>query len=229
MKPLIAISVDVDPEPLRFSLRWNYAEQVALAGGNPLLISPLTDLEPLIGLIDGWLIPGGEDMDSVHFGQELHAKARLQHPARWENESRLYEQLPSDLPILGICYGCQFLNVKRGGTLIQHVPDVVGHEEHSGGTMQKYSLLESSVLARSAMASSIEGKSYHHQAVDAMADGLVVSARAQDGTIEAIEDQSKAFWVGVQWHPERTPEDVATQNLFRAFIGAAAIYRGSKS
>ena len=95
--------------------------------------------------------------------------------------------------------------------------------------MQKYSLLESSVLARSAMASSIEGKSYHHQAVDVVAEGLVVSARAQDGTIEAIEDQSKAFWVGVQWHPERTPEDVATQNLFRAFIGAAAEYRGSKS
>ena len=140
----------------------------------------------------------------------------------------MYTQLPSDLPIFGICYGCQFLNVKRGGTLIQHVPDVVGHEEHSGGTMQKYSLLESSVLARSAIASSIEGKSYHHQAVDAVAEGLVVSARAKDGTIEAIEDQTKPFWVGVQWHPERTPEDPVTQNLFKAFIGAAAKYRGSK-
>jgi putative glutamine amidotransferase len=141
----------------------------------------------------------------------------------------MYAELPSDLPVLGICYGCQFLNVKRGGTLIQHVPDAVGHEEHSGGTMQTYSVLDASALARSALASTIEGKSYHHQAVDLVGDGLVVSARAQDGTIEAIEDQSKAFWVGVQWHPERTPEDVATQNLFRAFIGAAAIYRGSKS
>lgn len=94
--------------------------------------------------------------------------------------------------------------------------------------MQKYSLLESSILARSAMVSGIEGKSYHHQAVDAVADGLVVSARAEDGTIEAIEDHTKAFWIGVQWHPERTPDDVASQNLFHAFIGAAAKYRGSK-
>ncbi|MDH4387996.1 MAG: gamma-glutamyl-gamma-aminobutyrate hydrolase family protein [Fimbriimonas sp.] len=228
MKPLIAISVDVDPEPLRFSLRWNYAEQVALAGGNPLLISPLTDLEPLVGLIDGWLIPGGDDIDSSHFGQELHPKAQLQHPARWENESRLYERLPSNLPIFGICYGCQFLNVKRGGTLIQHVPDVTGHEGHSGGTMQKYSVSESTLLAQSSKVACIEGKSYHHQAVDAVGEGLVVTARAEDGIVEAIEDPLKPFWLGVQWHPERTPDDVATQNLFKAFIKAATEYRESK-
>jgi putative glutamine amidotransferase len=228
VKPIIAITVDVDADPLRMSLRWNYAEQVVLAGGNPLLISPLTDVEPLVDLIDGWLIPGGDDIDSVHFNQELHPMARLQHPSRWDGESQLYSLIDPALPVLGICYGCQFLNVKRGGSLIQHVPDSVGHEEHSGGTMQKYSVTESSILNRATGVTSIEGKSYHHQAVDEVAPGLIVSALAKDGTIEAIEDQSKPFWLGVQWHPERTPEDVATQSLFNTFIEAARNYRKGK-
>ena len=228
MKPIIAITVDVDADPLRMSLRWNYAEQVVRAGGNPLLISPLTDVEPLVDLIDGWLIPGGDDIDSVHFNQELHPMARLQHPSRWDGESRLYSLIDPALPVLGICYGCQFLNVKRGGSLIQHVPDSVGHEEHSGGTMQKYSVTESSILNRATGVTSIEGKSYHHQAVDEVAPGLIVSALAKDGTIEAIEDQSKPFWLGVQWHPERTPDDAATQSLFKMFIEAATNYRKGK-
>jgi len=228
VKPIIAITVDVDADPLRMSLRWNYAEQVVLAGGNPLLISPLTDVEPLVDFIDGWLIPGGDDIDSVHFNQELHPMARLQHPSRWDGESQLYSLIDPALPVLGICYGCQFLNVKRGGSLIQHVPDSVGHEEHSGGTMQKYSVTESSILNRATGVTSIEGKSYHHQAVDEVAPGLIVSALAKDGTIEAIEDQSKPFWLGVQWHPERTPEDVATQSLFNTFIEAARNYRKGK-
>lgn len=228
MKPIIAITVDVDADPLRMSLRWNYVEQVVHAGGNPLLISPLTDVEPLIDLIDGWLIPGGDDIDSVHFNQELHPMARLQHRSRWDGESRLYSKIDSTLPVLGICYGCQFLNVKRGGSLIQHVPDSVGHEEHSGGTMQTYSVTESSVLNRASGVTSIEGKSYHHQAVDEVAPGLTVSALAKDGTIEAIEDQTKPFWLGVQWHPERTPDDAATQSLFKAFIEAATNYRKGK-
>ncbi len=228
MKPIIAITVDVDADPLRMSLRWNYAEQVVLAGGNPLLISPLTDVEPLVDLIDGWLIPGGDDIDSVHFNQELHPMARLQHPSRWDGESRLYSKIDPSLPVLGICYGCQFLNVKRGGSLIQHVPDSVGHEEHSGGTMQKYSVTESSTLNRATGVTSIEGKSYHHQAVDEVAPGLTVSALAADGTIEAIEDHTKPFWLGVQWHPERTPDDAATQSLFKTFIEAATNYRKGK-
>lgn len=228
MKPLIAITVDVDSDPLRLSLRWNYAEQVALAGGNPLLISPLTELEPLVGLIDGWLIPGGDDIDAVHFGEELHPKAKLQHPARWVCESRMYEMVDPQMPILGICYGCQFLNVKRGGTLIQHVPDVVGHEEHTGGTMQTYSVVGASALARSTGTQSIEGKSYHHQAVGALGAKLAVTATASDGTIEAIEDDSRPFWVGVQWHPERTPDDAATKNLFNAFVSAAKTFQENK-
>lgn len=224
MKPLIAITSDIQPDS-RHSLNWNYAEQVALAGGNPLIVSPLTDLTEVVELFDGWLIPGGADFDSVHYGQDLHPKAELQHPARWEMEARMYSLVAPDLPILGICGGCQFINVIRGGSLFQHIPDQVGHEEHSGGTLQDYKVSEHSVLARSASTTVITGKSYHHQAVDRLGEGLVISAYSQDGTVEAIEDQSKLFCVGVQWHPERTPDDSATKNIFKAFVAAAQEFK----
>lgn len=227
MKPLIAITTDLQSDS-RHTLNWNYPEQVAKAGGNPIIISPLTDLEEVVGLFDGWLIPGGNDFDSAYYGQPLHPKAELQHPARWEMEQKLYSLIPSDLPILGICGGCQFINVIRGGTLHQHIPEILGHESHSGGTLQDYSVFEQSVLARSANAVKIVGKSYHHQAVDKLGSELTITARSEDGTVEAIEDQSKPFCVGVQWHPERTPDDLATQNLFKAFIDAASSFREGK-
>jgi putative glutamine amidotransferase len=233
-KPLIAITVDVIPEPDnertrgRLSLNWNYAQMVAEAGGNPLLVTPLTDTGEIASLIDGWLIPGGDDIDASHFGEENHPKVGLQDPRRWEMESGLYSNISPELPILGICYGCQFLNVKRGGSLIQHVPDVVNHESHSGGTMQTYHVASSSFLAKYAGTDWIEGKSYHHQAVGQLGQGLEVVAKTEDGTVEAIEDKTKPFLVGVQWHPERTPDDEATRSLFREFIAAAKTYSESK-
>jgi putative glutamine amidotransferase len=234
MKPLIAITVDArhNPDDPRtqgeLSLHWNYAEQVSIAGGNPILVTPMTDMEAIAPLIDGWLIPGGDDLDAKHFGEENHPKVGLQDPKRFEMESRLYQLVSPELPILGICYGCQYLNVKRGGKLIQHLPDVVNHESHSGGTLQTYEIDSSSKLASVAQTTQITGKSYHHQAVGKLGRELVITARAEDGTVEAIEDPSKPFLIGVQWHPERTPDDPATQNLFRQFIEAAKAYSKSK-
>lgn len=234
MKPLIGITVDpsFDAEDPRsrgkLCLNWNYAEQVSLAGGNPILISPLTDVSEIAPMLDGWLIPGGDDIDAKHFGQENHPRASLQDPKRWEVESALYDLIGDSVPIFGICYGSQFLNVKRGGTLIQHVPDVAGHEEHTGGTLQEYAIADGSRLASLSGFRTISGKSYHHQAVDAVGQGLKVSAHASDGIIEAVEDASKEFFVGVQWHPERTPEDAATRNLFSEFVAAAKRFREAR-
>jgi len=228
LKPLIVITSDIQSDS-RLTLNWNYAEQIAKAGGNPIIVSPLTDLEEVVELFDGWLIPGGADFDSAHYGQELHPKAELQHPERWKMEERMYSLIPKDLPVLGICGGCQFLNVIRGGSLHQHLPDVVGHDEHSGGTIQNYMVSEQSGLAAASQSLKISGKSYHHQSVDRLGVGLVVTAHSEDGTVEAVEDPSRSFCIGVQWHPERTPEDSATQNLFKAFIEAASKYRGERS
>jgi putative glutamine amidotransferase len=233
VKPIIGITVDCvhDPEDIRtrgkLTLNWNYAQSVADAGGVPLILPPMADMATVAGLIDGWLVPGGDDIDACHFGQENHPKVSLQDPARYAGEKRLFEAADPAMPVLGICYGCQFLNVVRGGTLHQHVPDHVGHEQHSGGTLQKYDLAESK-LKTLVGDEAIEGKSYHHQAVDQVAQGLQVVARHEDGTVEAVEATDRPWMIGVQWHPERTPEDAATQRIFSEFIAAAARYAESK-
>lgn len=231
MKPLIAITTDCDFDATnprskgKISLNYNYAEQVALAGGNPILVSPVTDLAELLPLISGWLIPGGADMDATHFGEANHPEVELMNPKRWETETALFKMVDARLPILGICYGCQFMNVMRGGSLIQHLPDVVSHDQHSGGTMQQYAIAGSSRLYGHTGAATIEGASYHHQAVNRLGNGLDIVSRHEDGTVEAVEDPLHPFFVGVQWHPERTPEDVATQNLFKSFVNAARDYQ----
>ncbi len=234
-RPLIAITVDCahDPEDARsrgrLQLNWNYAECVQRAGGNPILITPLTDVAPLLPLIDGWLIPGGDDIDAKHFGEENHPKVGLQDPKRFESESNLYKSVDAELPIFGICYGAQFLNVKRGGSLVQHLPDVVDHEEHTKGTLQEYSLEPGSKLARIVGSEQAIGKSYHHQAVNRLGEGLRVNAHFSDGTVEGVEDPTHPFLVGVQWHPERTPEDPATLALFDTFIQQARSFRAKKA
>lgn len=235
MKPLIGITVDVtfEPENARsrgaLKLNYNYAEEVAKAGGNPILITPLTDIAQIAQLLDGWLIPGGADMDAAQFGEENHPTVELQDPKRFEMEDRLYQSIAHDLPVLGICYGCQFLNVKRGGSLIQHVPDRVGHDQHSGGTLQLYKIEEDSKLFASVgQLNKTTGASYHHQAVGRVGSHLQTSAFAEDGIIEAIEDPAHPFFIGVQWHPERTPNEEATRSLFSSFIQAAISYRKSK-
>lgn len=233
MKPIIAITVVSEHEPEdarsrgKLTLNWNYAEAVANAGGVPILIPPTADMDEVAKIVHGWLIPGGADIDAKHFGQENHPAVELGHPSRFEAEHRLYRAANPDMPIFGICYGCQFLNVVRGGTLIQHVPDVVGHEAHSGGTLQSYRIDPSSDLAAKSGATEIVGKSYHHQAVDRVADGLRVVAHAEDGTIEAVEASDRPWMIGVQWHPERTPDDAPTQRLFESFVAAARAYAES--
>ena len=235
MKPLIGISVESrhDEADARgqghLHLNWNYASMVAEAGGVPILMPPTADPETLAGLIDGWLIPGGADIDARRWGEENHEKVELQHPSRFDFEASLYRAADPELPIFGICYGCQFLNVVRGGTLIQHVPDVVGHGGHSGGNMQEYAIESASKLAAESGADRISGKSYHHQAVGRLAVGLAITARAEDGTIEAVEANDRPWQIGVQWHPERTPSDPPTRRLFEAFVAAAGRYKEAKA
>ena len=234
MKPLIGITVDCEFDELndrsngKLTLNWNYAARVAEAGGSPILITPLTDLTSIVPLLAGWLIPGGADMDARHYGEENHSESVLMSPLRWEMENELFGLVDPLMPILGICYGCQFINVMRGGNLIQHLPDVVDHPEHVGGTLQPYEIASGSKVALITKHETIEGKSYHHQSVNRLGLGLEVVGKHGDGTIEAIEDPTKPFFIGVQWHPERTPRDEATENLFRAFVQAAQTYAEAK-
>ncbi len=234
MKPIIGITLDCkhDPEDDRshgtMSLNWNYAQAISEAGGVPIIIPPTADLEEISRLLDGWLIPGGRDIDPEHWNEPTHPRTRLQDPRRYEVEAELHGAADPDMPILGICYGCQFVNVVRGGSLIQDLGDVVS-TDHTGGAAAEYAIAPGSKLAEVVGASRMEGKSYHHQAIGKVGEGLRTVARHADGTIEAIEATDRPWVIGVQWHPERTLGDTASRRLFEGFVRAAAAFRSARS
>ncbi len=235
MKPIIAITVDCnfqnanDRNRGRLELNWNYAQAVADAGGTPILIAPQAEPSEVARLIDGWLIPGGNDIDAGNWGEQNHPEVKPIEQARFDAEKALYQAIDPAMPVLGICYGCQFINVAQGGSLEQHLPDLVGHDDHRGGTLQCYNVDADSKLAAAIQGSRIQGKSYHHQAIHRAGRDIRVVGKDEEGVVEAIEATNRPWMIGVQWHPERTPEDPATQRLFKTFVAAAAEYRRSKT
>jgi putative glutamine amidotransferase len=232
--PIIGITVEGrrsdDPRTGgKLELNWNYPQAVAEAGGVPILLPPTTDPAAVASILDGLLVPGGLDIDASEFGEENHPEAELQDPTRFAFEKALYRAMSPEAPVLGICYGCQFLNVVEGGTLQQHLPDELGHNEHSGGRLERLELEPGSKVALATGASRVEGKSYHHQAIARAGGDVRVVGRGEDGVIEAIEVASREWAVGVQWHPERTQGDPAMRQLFRAFVERAAAFRAARN
>jgi putative glutamine amidotransferase len=235
MKPIIGITVEVlpssegDGERKRYVLDKNYPKAIEAEGGNPIVILPETHLDAVLPLLDGWLIPGGRDIDASEWGESNHPSVSLQDPARLRAEKEIFRLADPSMPILGICYGCQLVNVLRGGSLEQHLPDRLGDRRHEGGTPASYAVEPGSILAAAIGEDLAQGRSYHHQGVAKLGAGLRVTARHEDGTIEAIEATDRPWLVGVQWHPERTLEDESSRGIFRAFVEAAARYRAMRS
>lgn len=204
-----------------------YVEMVAAAGGIPVLLPPAGVARPeLVRRLDGLVLTGGADVDPVRYGGPSSGIPGYTRPDRDESEFGLFELArAADMPIFAVCRGLQLANVALGGTLIPHLPDVVGHEEHSGVeggfTAIRVLTIAGSRIARSAGAE-LKVHCHHHQAVDRLAEGLAATAYAADGTIEAVESTDGSFLVGVQWHPEA---DATDRRLIRALVEAADTYR----
>ncbi len=206
-----------------------YFEGVTRAGGIALLLPPQPVdhdiIDRVLDRLDGLVITGGPDVDPARYGQQPHPATNAPATQRDAWEFALLESaLRRRIPVLGVCRGAQVLNAALGGTLHQHLPDVIGHTHHQkGDAVFGTSAVRTVPGTRLAdlIGETSDAQCYHHQAIDRIGDGLVVSARDADGVIEAVELPGDAFVVGVQWHPEETLDDL---RLFAAVVEAARTY-----
>ncbi|MEU4536837.1 gamma-glutamyl-gamma-aminobutyrate hydrolase family protein [Streptosporangium sp. NPDC023825] len=225
-RPVIGITCYV--EPARFTvwetttalLPYDYVDHVARAGGQPVILPPAGDPATLAGRLDGLILAGGGDVGPERYGQEPHERTGHVRPFRDDAELGLVRAaLERGLPFLGVCRGMQVLNVSLGGTLHQHLPDVVGHPGHAPapgryGRMPVW-LAPGSRTSKIFGTETVDVAHYHHQALDRLAAGLSVTAHAEDGTIEAVEVDDHPFAVAVQWHPETDDESALFEALVR--------------
>jgi gamma-glutamyl-gamma-aminobutyrate hydrolase PuuD len=201
----------------------DYIHSVADAGGIPVVLSPVAGIaEALIRRIDGLVLTGGADVDAGLFGAERHPKTQRPDTVRDEFEIALLDAaVARELPVLAICRGIQVLNVRRGGTLHQHLPDIGADSDHMEvpGTFGQHRVRIDPASQLGAIIGLAEESvpTHHHQAVDRIGKGLVASAWADDGTVEALEDPQLRFLVAVQWHPEMGDD----RSLFEGLIAAA--------
>jgi len=206
-----------------------YLDAVDAAGGVPLLLPPVGTDPSVLDLLDGLIIAGGCDVDPSSYDAAPHPETVDTRPGRDDHEAVLIKAaLDRDLPLLAICRGLQMLNVTLGGTLEQHLPDVVAHDEHRpspavfGQTEVK---VEPGSLTGRLFGEQTTVRCYHHQALGLVAPDLKVTARAGDGTVEAAEVEGRPFALGVQWHPEENPDDL---RLFTALVAEGKRRRASR-
>ena len=214
----------------------DYRQSVLHVGGDVRILEPSAGVQAALAGIDGLLLTGGDDVAPVRYGETPHPAIVEVEPERDEFELKLVaEARARDLPIFGICRGVQVLNVAYGGTLVQDIPsqvpgalthslDVPPNEPYSLAHevwLDKDTLLAKLMGERLSDTDACEVNSRHHQAVKQVAPGLVVSATAPDGVVEAIEDPAARFCLGVQWHPENFWRTGEFRPLFEGFLEAA--------
>lgn len=201
-----------------------YIDAVELSGGVAVLVPPQkldsASAKTILNGLDGLIVTGGRDVDPSRYGQSSAPLTDEPDTLRDQTEIALLESaIETNLPFLGICRGAQLLNVARGGSLIQHLPDVVGTEKYqiSKGVFNPVPVKVSkdSKLGGIVGEEVLNAMMYHHQAVDQVGEGLVVTAISEDGVVEALEFAGNKFGVAVQWHPEQDLEDL---RIFKAFI-----------
>ena len=246
-RPLIGVStsevrIAEQVEPIRYgepphremALGLKYLQAIERAGGLPVVLPPLalTAVTPLLERLSGLCLSGGPDLDPDNYSSRPHPQLGPTEPDLDRFELALARDADArGLPILAICRGAQALNVARGGSLHQHLPDDVGgplhHRQYEPSDRPTHSVdvKAGSQLARVLGETRVEVNSFHHQAIRELGSGLRAVAWASDGVIEGIEAPERDFVVGVQWHAEGIAERADQHALFAGFVEAAQSVR----
>lgn len=244
MKPLIGVTTSElrpgelatlrrhgEPPNPEMALGMTYVRALEAAGALPVVVPPLSeaDIPRVLARFDALVLSGGPDLAPSAYGAEPHQELGSTEPGLDTFEYAMAtEALSLGLPILGICRGAQTLNVARGGTLHQHLPDVAGdliaHRQSVDGRVPTHpvKILPGSRLAAVVGTTQLSVNSFHHQAVDRLGDGLLACAWAPDGVVEAIEDPDHSFVVAVQWHAETLQGVPGQPALFDELVSIAA-------
>jgi putative glutamine amidotransferase len=205
-----------------------YSEAVQRAGGIAVLLPPdealIEDPDSLLDALDGLILAGGRDVDPALYGAERHRDTDEPRAERDAFEIALARRaMERNIPVLGVCRGMQVMNVARGGTLVQHLPEHVGSDTHRrtlgtfDGNDHPVRLAEGSLAEQATGAPRHPTLSHHHQGIDRVGEGLAVSGWSEDDQLpEALEDPDLRFALGVQWHPEADPDSSVIAALVEA-------------
>ena len=229
-RPFIAVTTDYVTGKPHYMLPWTYCEAIEKAGGLPVMLPYKADLSLVpeyVDKFDGFVLAGGDDLDPSLYGQEYHPMAQRIDPDRQKFEFALLVEIEKRrAPVLGVCLGSQVMNVYRGGSLHQFLPDLTRDSalEHrrldDWGRRHGVTIEPDTHIGRAIGKREIISNTSHKQAVDRLGRNLRITARAPDGVIEGTEDPSLPFFVGVQWHPERQNEERDHLAIFRALVEA---------
>ncbi|MHC5113370.1 MAG: gamma-glutamyl-gamma-aminobutyrate hydrolase family protein [Planctomycetota bacterium] len=218
-RPVIGITPDVEGEKLKVGRA--YARAVQRAGGVPLVLATeLGAVDDYVRLCDGFILSGGDDPDMTQWGIAMHPKAKAIDPGRQAFEWALLDTLAArrERGVLGVCLGMQLMALHGGGELDQHLPDTLAtaadHWDH--GTHPVHGELGEGVV-----------RSHHRQAITEPGR-LRVVATAHDGVIEAVRDEARPFYLGVQWHPECTEQEHLGFELVRALVESCGVTPGCR-
>ncbi len=227
--PRIGVTTADDPTPD------NYVAAVERCGGEPIVLKNIVaTLEEVLAGLDGLLISGGSDIDPQYYDAPLHPSASLGDPARDAFELAIVRRAAEcGIPTLAICRGLQIANVAWGGSLYQHIPELLDGQHIHDDPARKFipfpehivNVEPDSLLARLTRSVCFATNATHHQAVDRLGEGLRIVARTSDGIVEALErPDSRVFWLATQWHPERLldSDEGRSFSIFTAFLEAAA-------